>query len=220
MTVSPWLAAALGGGSWFLIQATLARAGYFPPRDAGQPAVGRALPLLAAGTTAAGWAYAADRFDGGVWLFAAVLISWLVAVAAVDLCTLLIPNRLLVLGGAVTGPAALLTGFTAWPEALGGGLALSAVLLGSALLVRDGLGGGDVKLGALLGFVLGWKLALLALFLAFLLAAGVGALLILLKRKRRSDVMAFGPFLAAGACIALFWGAQLVDGYLRAAARP
>jgi prepilin signal peptidase PulO-like enzyme (type II secretory pathway) len=78
-----------------------------------------------------------------------------------------------------------------------------------------GMGLGDVKLGFLIGFALGWPAAVTALFLAFLTGALVSTILILVRRKRFGDAVPFGPFLALGALASLFWGQQILEFYLR-----
>jgi leader peptidase (prepilin peptidase)/N-methyltransferase len=77
------------------------------------------------------------------------------------------------------------------------------------------MGGGDVKLAALIGFFLGWKLALVALFLAVLVATVFGIGLIIIKRKSRKDAIPFGPFLALGAFFSLLWGNLMIFWYVQ-----
>ena len=76
------------------------------------------------------------------------------------------------------------------------------------------MGGGDMKLGAMLGAFLGWKLALVGILVA-VLAGGVLAIVVLLtRRKGRKDAIPFGPFLALGGVVSLFWGEALLAWYL------
>jgi prepilin signal peptidase PulO-like enzyme (type II secretory pathway) len=76
------------------------------------------------------------------------------------------------------------------------------------------LGFGDVKLGILLGLILGWPKILLALFLSFLIGGIMGiGLIIFLKKKLKSEVP-FAPFLITGTFIALFWGEYIINWYL------
>lgn len=76
------------------------------------------------------------------------------------------------------------------------------------------VGGGDIKLGFLLGLVLGWQLALVCLFLAYIIGASVALSLILLKQKTRKDIMPFGPFLIASFVFCLFYGPLVLNWYL------
>jgi leader peptidase (prepilin peptidase)/N-methyltransferase len=82
-----------------------------------------------------------------------------------------------------------------------------------ALASRGNMGGGDIKLGAMLGAFLGWKYALLSLFAAFLFGSIVGIILILLKLKTRKDHIPFGPYVVAGAIVSIFWGEKILYWY-------
>jgi len=77
------------------------------------------------------------------------------------------------------------------------------------------MGGGDIKLAVFMGLVLGLSKLALALFLAFLTGAIVSLILIFVGKKRFGQTIAFGPFLVFGAYIALIWGQQILDWYLR-----
>jgi prepilin signal peptidase PulO-like enzyme (type II secretory pathway) len=81
--------------------------------------------------------------------------------------------------------------------------------LGEWVFRKEALGGGDVKLGLFLGFVLTWEKGLLALFLASLLGFLFGVL-----RKRRELEMPFVPFLFAGVLIAQWVGTIMIQWYL------
>lgn len=91
-----------------------------------------------------------------------------------------------------------------------GGLALFIV----AIVSRGGMGGGDIKLSAVLGVWLGWPDILLMLFIAFILGGIISLLLLIFKIKKRSDVIPFGPFIALGGYITLTLGRQIIFWYL------
>jgi leader peptidase (prepilin peptidase) / N-methyltransferase len=95
-------------------------------------------------------------------------------------------------------------------DALLGLLVGGGILYLVAVLSRGGMGGGDIKLIAMVGALLGWRAALGTLtgsiIALFLLASG---------KKGRKDPMPFGPFLALGAALALFWGEELITAYFR-----
>lgn len=78
---------------------------------------------------------------------------------------------------------------------------------------KEAMGGGDVKFAALIGAFLGWKLAFVAFFLSFLIGSVWGGILILLRFKKRKDYIPFGPSMALGAYISLFWGESIMRGY-------
>ena len=76
------------------------------------------------------------------------------------------------------------------------------------------MGGGDIKLFFLLGVVLGWQLMLLTLFIAALLGTVIGGILLLVKRVKRGEPIAFGPFIVVAAVVAYFWGNQIIEWYI------
>lgn len=80
-------------------------------------------------------------------------------------------------------------------------------------LSRGGMGFGDVKLAAVIGFWLGTEKALLALLLAFVLGGTAAVLLLASGRRSRREAIAFGPFLCLGAAIGLLWGNALLNWY-------
>jgi leader peptidase (prepilin peptidase)/N-methyltransferase len=84
--------------------------------------------------------------------------------------------------------------------------------------IPTGIGMGDVKLIVFCGLALGffhWYLIIVQILVGFLLGALASIPLLILSKKGRRDRLPFAPFLAAGAVIALIWGPQLVDLYLR-----
>ena len=78
----------------------------------------------------------------------------------------------------------------------------------------EAMGGGDVKLMAMVGSFLGWKGALLTIMLGALSGSVIGIALILLRRHQMDRVIPFGPFLALGAVVTLFYGSDLVFWYV------
>lgn len=77
------------------------------------------------------------------------------------------------------------------------------------------VGGGDVRLGAMLGLWLGWPLILVCLFFSYILGALVAVPLLILKKKQFGSALPFGTFLAVGAVITIFYGQPIFNWYLR-----
>ncbi len=177
--------------------------------------IGWRYPIVELATGAA-FALAYTRF-GPTAEFAvgAVLLAALIAITAIDLDHQIIPD-VMSLPGIVAGFVAnLITGRVGWVESLlgiviGGGLFLVIILAS-----RGGMGGGDMKLGAMLGAFLGWKIGLLAILLGVLSGGVVAVCLLLFGRKGRKEAIPFGPFLALGGAVAFLWGAQLLGWYLQ-----
>ena len=76
------------------------------------------------------------------------------------------------------------------------------------------MGFGDVKLAFLIGLFLGWPSILVGMFSAFLIGAIIGLGLIALTKKTLKSQVPFGPFLATGTFIALFWGEEIIRWYI------
>jgi leader peptidase (prepilin peptidase) / N-methyltransferase len=98
--------------------------------------------------------------------------------------------------------------------AVGGGSLWLIGLLGKAAFRKEAMGLGDVKLMAAVGAWQGWGMALFAIFLAALVAAIVGIALIILKKTQWGAKLPFGPYLALGSLITLFFGRTLIGWYL------
>lgn len=78
-----------------------------------------------------------------------------------------------------------------------------------------GMGQGDIVLAFLIGMILGVKLTVLSLFLAFLSGAVISIILLLFGKKKFGNTIPFGPFLVLGFFIALFWGELLLQNYFK-----
>jgi leader peptidase (prepilin peptidase) / N-methyltransferase len=145
-------------------------------------------------------------------LVAAFFCAVLVVVSATDLAHRIIPNRVVVPAAAVVLLAqTLLHPSPEWAlAALGAG----GFLLVAAIAYPGGMGMGDVKLALLMGAMLGRTVSV-ALMLGMLLALvpSVGLLARHGSAARKMGIP-FGPFLALGSVLALFWGGRLLDGYL------
>ncbi len=83
-----------------------------------------------------------------------------------------------------------------------------------AIVSRGGMGGGDIKMMAMVGAFMGWKAVLMVTFIGSLVGSIVGIFLMLLKGKDRKTKVPFGPFLALGSLITLFFGGAILSWYL------
>ncbi|MBN1353249.1 MAG: prepilin peptidase [Candidatus Omnitrophica bacterium] len=89
----------------------------------------------------------------------------------------------------------------------GGGSIYLMGFLGEFIFKREAMGGGDVKLLAMIGAFIGWKLVILAFFLAPIFGSIAG---IVLKIRRGEDIIPYGPHLSLAALVAVFWGREIV----------
>jgi len=93
----------------------------------------------------------------------------------------------------------------------GGGFIWLMGVIGSWIFKKEAMGGGDVKLMAMVGSVVGiWKVFLVNLILAPLLGSVVG---LLMKYRYDRDVIPYGPFLSLGTLLAIFWGDWVIAWY-------
>lgn len=167
--------------------------------------------------TGAGYAILAyvDGF-GFTLLRDLVLFSFLVPVTFIDIDHRIIPDELSLVGLA----AGLLLSFLPggdWKGSLLGGLLGGGLLYATAFAYekvtgREGMGGGDVKLIAMIGAFLGWKGALLTIFGGSILGVAGGMIAMRKGTEGLKTAIPFGPYLCAAAWIArflgeAFWGA-------------
>src|SRR6185437_3555628 len=87
---------------------------------------------------------------------------------------------------------------------MGGASMFFLAWLGEKIFKQEALGGGDIKLVAAFGAVLGWQRLWTSLFVGSMLGALAGIALILMKKKKRRETLPFGPFLSLGAYLACF----------------
>ena len=170
----------------------------------------------------AAWAVLLYRRIGLGWDYP-LLALWgfiLVALMWIDLDFQLLPDVLTFPGTLIALAAAL-----QWPD--GARSAMLGMALGSGLLallawayrrVRgiEGMGGGDIKLAAMFGAVLGWRLALLTLFLAALAGSLWGLALMARHRGDGKTPLPFGTLLAPAALISFLWGEAWMQAYFTA----
>lgn len=83
-----------------------------------------------------------------------------------------------------------------------------------AVVSKGGMGGGDIKLMAMVGAFFGWKAVLMVTFIGSLTGSMVGILLMIFKGKGHKTKIPFGPFLALGSIVTLFFGGKILNWYL------
>jgi len=165
-------------------------------------------------------AYITWHFGATMQAVGALLLVWsLIALAAIDLDTQLLPDAitlpLLWLGLAFNLFATYSDLSTAVIGAMAGYLALWSVFwLFKLATGKEGMGYGDFKLLAALGAWLGWQMLPAIILLSSIVGATVGITLIVAARHGRNVPIPFGPYLAAAGVIALLWGQQITRSYL------
>lgn len=172
------------------------------------------------------WSFSLPFPAIGFWAF----LSWLLALSLIDLDTLTLPS-VLTKSGLVAGLAfQVAQGWTTTGSSSGVANQLMLgilgtvvgiwtfdilTILGSIAFGQTAMGGGDAKLAAMIGAWLGWKYVLLTGFLACAVGSVIGGGAIALGLISRRQPIPFGPFLALGAALTLFFGDAIVSIYLK-----
>lgn len=146
-----------------------------------------------------------------------------IALAWIDIDTQRLPDAIVlpsypVVGALLTVASATTGEWEALLRALAGGAILFAAYFAMAFAYPAGMGLGDVKLAGLLGLALGWLgwgELVVGGFSAFLLGGAFAVVLVALRRAGRGSGIPFGPWMLAGAALAIFAGEPLWLGYLR-----
>jgi leader peptidase (prepilin peptidase) / N-methyltransferase len=171
-------------------------------------------------------ACAAWHFGFGLAAVAAILLVWaLIALTCIDLDTQLLPDNITLpllwlgllfnLSNTFTGIANAVVG------AISGYLILWGIYWMFKLLTgKEGMGYGDFKLLAAIGAWLGWQMLPLVILLSSVVGTVVGITLIAAVKHGRDIPIPFGPYLAGGGLIALFWGSYITQNYLQLFAAP
>jgi leader peptidase (prepilin peptidase)/N-methyltransferase len=170
--------------------------------------------------------FAAWHFGFGLAGLAALILIWaLIALTCIDLDTQLLPDDItlpLLWLGLIFNMS---NAFTSLPNAVIGAIS-GYLILWSVYWVfklttgKEGMGYGDFKLLAAIGAWFGWQMLPLVILLSSVVGAIVGITLIVAAKHGRDIPIPFGPYLAGGGLIALFWGAQLTQSYLQIFASP
>jgi len=171
------------------------------------------------------WVVFYMRFGYG-WhlLFYLLFASSLIVITFIDIDFQIIPDRITLVGI----PIGLLAGSYILPDPFlrASLLGFKASILGAvfgfilfyavAVVSRGGMGGGDIKLMALIGAITGWKGVLLTTFAGSMVGSVIGIFLMLFKGKGRKTKIPFGPFLSLGSLITLLLGQEIIHWYLYA----
>ncbi|MEE9911458.1 MAG: prepilin peptidase [Deltaproteobacteria bacterium] len=145
------------------------------------------------------------------FIFVAVLIT----ISFIDLDHQIIPDILSLPGIPVFLLAAIFIVKVPWHEALiglliGGGLLFLIAFIYEKMAKREGMGGGDIKLLAMIGGFFGWKSLIFILLFSSFAGAIVGLLAMIVKKKDMKYAVPFGPFLSVAAIAYIFWGDAFV----------
>jgi len=146
------------------------------------------------------------------FIFTAVLI----VITFIDIDHQIIPDVLTLPGIPIFFLLAIFVVKVPWSEALiglliGGGMLFTIAYIYQLITKREGMGGGDIKLLAMIGGFLGWKSLIFILLVSSFSGAIVGIAAMVIQKKDMKYAIPFGPFLSAAAVACLFWG----DAFIR-----
>lgn len=142
------------------------------------------------------------------------IASILICISIIDTDTLTIPTELIFL----MIPLAILLFFLKpeirFYERILGFFVISIPMILCRYFIPNSFGGGDVRLIAVGGFMLGWQSTILAAFIAIMTAGIYASYLLISKKNNNKEHIAFGPYLSFGIYIALIKGAYIINSYL------
>ncbi|MBM7653036.1 leader peptidase (prepilin peptidase)/N-methyltransferase [Neobacillus cucumis] len=163
--------------------------------------------LFALAPTVFGWS--------GELVVALTFISMFMIIIVSDIHYMIIPDKILLWFAGIFLLERFMWPLSPWWDSLLGAVTGFLLLLIIAIVSKGGMGFGDVKLYAVVGLVVGFKLVFLSFFLATLYGSVIGGLALLLRIVKRRQPIPFGPFIAAGTLTAYFWGTELIDLYFK-----
>ncbi len=163
------------------------------------------------------WRFGLEWYTPAYFIFCSVLV----VITFIDLDFQIIPDRITLPGigiGLIAGAFLMPDPFVRYAllglkASIIGFLAGGGLFYAIAVLSRGGMGGGDIKMMAMVGALMGWKSVLLTTFLGSLTGAVIGIFLMIFKGKGRKTKIPFGPFLGLGSLITLFFGQEIFNWY-------
>ena len=167
------------------------------------------------------------KFDGWKPPIYWLLVAGLIAATFIDLEHYIIPNEI-TYGGIVLGlllsvayppllnvenvRAALLQSFLG--VVVGGVTLLAVALAGEWVFKKEAMGMGDVKLLAAIGAFLGWEATLFTVLVSSVVGGAIGLALVLLSKKDLQSRIPYGPYIALGSLVWIFWGRDIIHWYV------
>ncbi len=148
-----------------------------------------------------------------------VFIAALLVVTFIDLDHRIIPDAITLPGIPICFAASFALPAITYKDALlgiliGGGSLFLVAWVYTILTKKEGMGGGDIKLLAMMGAIVGWQGVLFTIFVASLVGTLAGFAVMLQSRKGMKLAVPFGPFLSIGSITYIFFGTELVTWYL------
>jgi len=149
-----------------------------------------------------------------------IFIYSLIVITFIDFDHQIIPDVISLPGIILGFLFSFIPGGITWSDSLtgillGGGIFYAVAFLFYFLFKKEGMGGGDIKLLAMIGAFLGWKSVPFVIFASALVGAVAGISFIILTKSEKGIPIPYGPYLAIAALIYLFYGERIVSFYLQ-----
>ncbi|RFU62561.1 A24 family peptidase [Bacillus sp. V59.32b] len=151
---------------------------------------------------------------GGELVVALTLISLLMIIFVSDVFYMVIPDKVLLFFIPLILLERIFVSLVPWWDMFAGALMGFALLYLLVIISKGGMGVGDAKLFFVIGLVLGLKLTLLSLVVAIFIGAAYGIFGLAVGKFKKKQAIPFGPFIAAGAFVSLFYGDALINWYI------
>lgn len=159
--------------------------------------------------------YIIDWHTFEIFLYYIVVFTLLIGMFFYDLIYKEIPDRFSIPAIAIAIAGGLILGLVPPLSMLFGGIGILAFFMAQFFLSKGKwIGGGDLRLGALMGALLGWELGIIALIAAYLFGSIASVVLLIQKKATRKTAIPFGPFLVTGTIVAVFYGNQILSWYI------
>jgi leader peptidase (prepilin peptidase)/N-methyltransferase len=154
------------------------------------------------------------------YLFYFFFVAALIVITVIDLFHQIIPDVISIPGIGVGLLSALILPHIKFLNSifgmlLGGGSLFVVAMVYQWLFKREGMGGGDVKLLAMIGAFLGWEAVIITIISSSLIGSITGIIMIVFKGKNFKYAIPFGPFLSLGAVITLFYKSEILFWYFQ-----
>lgn len=147
-------------------------------------------------------------------LYMIIFFSFLICVAIIDYRSMTIPNELILILGGFAFITPFLQQNISLMNRIIGFFVISLPMLLLCMVIHGAFGGGDIKLMAICGFILGYQNIVLAMILGCILASIYGVYLMFFKQVERRAHMCLGPFLSIGIMISMLFGNKIIIWYM------
>ncbi|MBN1904322.1 MAG: prepilin peptidase [Deltaproteobacteria bacterium] len=148
-----------------------------------------------------------------------IFISALICIGFIDLEHQIIPDVISIPGIILGLFFSLVINHIPWMESVigilaGGGILYLVAILFELIMKKEGMGGGDIKLLAMIGAFLGWKSLPFVILVSSLAGSIIGGAALMMSKKGIRARIPFGPFLALGAILYVFFGKEIINWYI------